>query len=52
LTYNDYVWPNFNIADSVLVTGAIMLAIHSFRNDPLAPKSEPKATSENGKHAR
>lgn len=27
--YEDYVWPNFNIADSLLVTGAIMLAIHS-----------------------
>ena len=52
LTYNDYVWPNFNIADSVLVTGAIMLAIHSFRNDPLASPTEPKATSENGKHSR
>lgn len=29
--YNsNYVWPNFNIADSLLVCGAIMLAIHSF----------------------
>ena len=28
-TYEDYVWPNFNIADSLLVVGAIMLAIHS-----------------------
>ena len=27
--YQDYVWPNFNIADSLLVVGAIMLAIHS-----------------------
>jgi len=27
--YNGYVWPNFNIADSLLVVGAIMLAIHS-----------------------
>jgi signal peptidase II len=29
LTYQGYVWPNFNIADSLLVAGAIMLAIHS-----------------------
>lgn len=29
LKYQDYVWPNFNIADSLLVVGAIMLAIHS-----------------------
>ena len=28
--YEQYVWPNFNIADSLLVTGAIMLFIHSF----------------------
>ncbi len=27
--YGEYVWPNFNIADSVLVVGAIMLAIHT-----------------------
>jgi len=32
-TYNGYVWPNFNIADSVLVVGAFMLAIHSFFSD-------------------
>ncbi len=32
-TYNGYVWPNFNIADSVLVVGAVMLAIHSFFSD-------------------
>ncbi|MDR2705771.1 MAG: signal peptidase II [Planctomycetaceae bacterium] len=25
-----YPWPNFNIADSMLVCGAILLAIHSF----------------------
>ncbi len=29
-SYQDFVWPNFNIADSLLVCGAIMLAIHSF----------------------
>lgn len=30
LRYQDHTWPNFNIADSLLVTGAIMLAVHSF----------------------
>ncbi len=25
-----YRWPNFNIADSLLVTGAVMLVLHSF----------------------
>ena len=38
--YQEYVWPNFNIADSVLVAGAIMLAIHSlFLAPPEAKKS-------------
>lgn len=33
--YNaNYVWPNFNIADSLLVCGAIMLAVHSFWMTP------------------
>ncbi len=33
--YNSvYVWPNFNVADSLLVCGAIMLAIHSFWMTP------------------
>ncbi len=30
LRYQQYTWPNFNIADSLLVGGAIMLAVHSF----------------------
>jgi signal peptidase II len=34
--YGQYTWPNFNIADSLLVVGAIMLAIHSFA--PSGPK--------------
>lgn len=29
-SYGEFTWPNFNIADSLLVCGAIMLAIHSF----------------------
>jgi signal peptidase II len=50
-TYDDYTWPNFNIADSLLVTGAIMLAIYSFlatepredtskAKDPVATQAE------------
>ena len=35
IQYNsNYVWPNFNIADSLLVCGAIMLAAHSFWMTP------------------
>ena len=39
--YQQYIWPNFNIADSVLVVGAIMLAIHSLFLTP----SEAKQSS-------
>lgn len=46
LRYQDYTWPNFNIADSLLVVGAIMLAIHSFKAQPVpAPSSTPSAAS-------
>ena len=42
LTYNGYIWPNFNIADSLLVTGAIMLGIFSFFfSDPNQAESSP-----------
>ncbi len=37
-----YVWPNFNIADSLLVCGAIMLAVHSFWMAP-QPEGDPPA---------
>lgn len=37
--YGEYTWPNFNIADSLLVCGAIMLMIHSFF---LTPRLDPK----------
>ena len=42
--YHDYVWPNFNIADSLLVTGAIMLAVHSLflqENKSQSPEASP-----------
>ena len=28
--YGNFTWPNFNIADSLLVSGAVMLLIHAF----------------------
>jgi signal peptidase II len=31
LRWGDYTWPNFNIADSLLVCGAALLFWHSFR---------------------
>lgn len=30
LRYGAFTWPNFNIADSLLVSGAIMLMLHAF----------------------
>lgn len=38
--YESFTWPNFNIADSLLVCGAIMLAIQSF----LPPAADESAT--------
>lgn len=39
-------WPNFNIADSLLVTGAIMLFIHAFLNRSSESKTEEKSEVE------
>jgi len=44
LQYSTYKWPNFNIADSLLVCGAVMLAIHSFFLVP-APEEESSSSS-------
>lgn len=41
LRYGSYTWPNFNIADSLLVCGAIMLAWHSFAM-PMAQEQKTK----------
>ena len=35
--WGEYTWPNFNIADSLLVCGAMLLLWHSFRS-PEPPK--------------
>ncbi len=32
--YHDWVWPNFNLADSFLVCGASLLMWHAFRSQP------------------
>lgn len=33
LQYNGWVWPNFNIADSLLVCGAALLVWHAFQEE-------------------
>ncbi len=30
--YHDWIWPNFNLADSFLVCGSALLMLHAFRN--------------------
>ncbi|HEV3005502.1 MAG TPA: signal peptidase II [Pirellulales bacterium] len=40
--YRDWVWPNFNVADSLLVCGAALLVWHAFRAE--------RASSEIGEH--
>lgn len=42
--YNrDYVWPNFNVADMLLVVGAGLLLWHSFMAAPTSVSDEPSA---------
>jgi signal peptidase II len=41
LRYGDYTWPNFNIADCLLVCGAGMLVLHAF----LQPKPREAAVA-------
>ena len=33
LKYGSFVWPNFNIADSMLVCGSALLILHAFRSE-------------------
>lgn len=37
-----WTWPNFNIADSLLVTGSILLVWHTFRQEPAQEPSPAK----------
>jgi signal peptidase II len=43
--WRQFTWPNFNIADSLLVTGAVMLLWQAFRESPPAAKSAANAIS-------
>ncbi|RMF38112.1 MAG: signal peptidase II, partial [Planctomycetota bacterium] len=46
LRYGSFTWPNFNIADSLLVVGAAMLVLHSFwQETPPETATEPRADS-------
>lgn len=46
--YKQYTWPNFNIADVLLVCGAIMLMLHAFL---LKSPDEPSETNTKTSHA-
>jgi signal peptidase II len=45
LSYGEHVWPNFNVADCLLVVGASMLVWHSFRAPKTAPSSASRSTT-------
>jgi len=47
--YHDYIWPNFNIADCLLVCGAGLLAFHSLR--PLSQEHLASAQADNNSSA-
>jgi signal peptidase II len=43
-----YPWPNFNIADSMLVCGAILLAFYSFLMGDVAPQAPDSCSANKG----
>ncbi len=43
--YEPYTWPNFNIADSLLVCGAIMLAYHSLFLMPAVERKQSESAA-------
>ena len=45
LCYREYTWPNFNIADSLLVCGTAMLLCHSFFAGEQKPVLTPTASA-------
>jgi signal peptidase II len=44
LRYGAFTWPNFNIADSLLVCGAGLLLWHSFWHDTQRPTNSAAET--------
>ncbi len=34
LSYHELTWPNFNVADTLLVSGAMLIVWHAFRSEP------------------
>lgn len=44
-----FTWPNFNIADSLLVCGAGMLILHAIKSDSNAPDAKPDPGSKSGR---
>ncbi len=48
LRYGDFIWPNFNFADSFLVCGAILIIWHALRQDATFPTDNSTAMA---KHA-
>ena len=38
--YEQYTWPNFNVADMLLICGAALMMWHAFRAEQLAKEKE------------
>ena len=47
--YDKWAWPAFNVADSAIVVGAILLVIDSLRGDPNADESADKSADKDTK---
>jgi len=45
LRYGQWSWPNFNIADCLLVTGAVLLVLQAFLLQSTDDKAEPSGAS-------
>lgn len=46
LCYGSHKWPNFNIADSLLVCGACLLLWHGLRGETPRPGAEPSSSQD------
>jgi signal peptidase II len=48
LRYGSHTWPNFNLADSLLVSGAILLLWHGLKHDAGRPKETTPTVEQRG----
>lgn len=51
LRYGSYTWPNFNLADSLLVCGAALLILHAWQQNRSPADQTPRAVSPSDQRA-